>query len=100
MPYVVNKLDKLLWYVYCTIFNFVCNLPPVKKLISKTTNYLIGFVARRAILMMTQINKDKISNKDKRNVTNTLDKIANGKEVDEEKLREMMNMLMKKLKTT
>lgn len=97
LPYVVNKLDAFLWMVYCCIFNFVRNLPPIKKLINKVTSIVIGFIARRAIQMMTRVKKGQLSNKNKKNVTNTLDKIADGKEVDENKLREIIDLLCQKL---
>ena len=99
LPYVVNKLDVLLWKVYCKICTFVYNLPPVKKLTNKLIAYVVGIATRRAIQMLTHVKKGQMSNKDKKNVTNALDKLANGKEVDENKLREMIEMLLKKLKT-
>ena len=96
IPRVVNKLDQILWCVYCTIFNFVRNLSPVKKITNKVTGYMIGVAARQAMKMLTHVKKGQMSNKDKKNVGNTLDKIANGKEVDENKLQETINMLFQK----
>lgn len=98
LPYLVNKSDQFLWYVYCAIFNCVRNLPPIKKLTNKMTGYLIGFAAKRAITMMSQIKKTHMSSKDKKNVTTALDMMAGGKEIDVMRLRQTVEMLMNKIK--
>jgi hypothetical protein len=98
LPYLINRLDKLTWYIYVTVFNFIKNLPPIKKGTQAVTRYIIMQTAKQAAKMMTQLDRNTISSRDKRQVVNTLSKIENNMNIKEEELSDIVKVLAKKIR--